>query len=87
MPRFYVEDNQIKDDLNEVNPMNIILEKGNMEEWTLIDNGELLNYCYTEKIKLNPELKTEFERFDFILIPPLIHPMKLNFKCRVSQRC
>jgi len=78
MPRFYMEDNQIKDDLNEVNPMNIILEKGNMEEWTLIDNEELLNYCYTEKIKLNRELKTEIERFDFILIPPLVHPMKLN---------
>jgi hypothetical protein len=80
MPRFYMEDNQVKDDLTEENPINIILEKGNKDEWTLIDNGELLNYCYTEKIKLNPELKTEIERFDFILIPPLVNPMKMNFK-------
>lgn len=80
MPRFYMEDNQIKDDLTEENPINIILEKGNKEEWTLIDNTELLNYCYTEKIKLNPELRTELERFDLILIPPLVNPMTINFK-------
>jgi hypothetical protein len=80
MPRFYMEDNQIKDDLTEENPINIVLEKGNKEEWTLIDNTELLNYCYTEKIKLNSEIKTELERFDFILIPPLVNPMKMNFK-------
>ena len=80
MPRFYMEDNQIKDEINTQDPLNIILEKGNKEEWTLLDNVALLNYCYNEKIKLNLELKTELERFDFILIPPLINPMKMNFK-------
>ena len=80
MPRFYMEDNQIKDDLTEENPINIVLEKGNKEEWTLIDNTELLNHCYTEKIKINSELRKELERFDFILIPPLVNPMKMNFK-------
>jgi hypothetical protein len=80
MPRFYMEDNQIKDDLTEENPINIVLEKGNKEEWTIIDNTELLNYCYTEKIKIKPELRTELERFDCILIPPLVNPMKMNFK-------
>ena len=80
IPRFYMEDNQIKDDLTEENPINILLEKGNKDEWTLIDNTELLNYCYLEKIKIKPELRTELERFDFILIPPLVNPMKMNFK-------
>lgn len=80
IPRFYMEDNQIKDDLTEENPINILLEKGNKEEWTLIDNTELLNYCYLKKIKIKPELRTELERFDFILIPPLVNPMKMNFK-------
>ena len=75
-----MEDNQIKDDLTEENPINIVLEKGNKEEWTLIDNTELLNHCYTEKIKINSELRKELERFDFILIPPLVNPMKMNFK-------
>ena len=74
------EDNEIKDDLTEENPINIVLEKGNMEEWILIDNDELLNYCYAEKIKINSELRKELERFDFILIPPLVNPMKINFK-------
>jgi hypothetical protein len=75
-----MEDNQIKDDLTEENPINILLEKGNKDEWTLIDNTELLHYSYLEKIKIKPELRTELERFDFILIPPLVNPMKMNFK-------
>jgi hypothetical protein len=80
MPRFYIENNQINDDLSIGDPINIVLEKGNKEEWTLLDNVELLNYCFKEKIKINLELKKELERFDFILIPPLINPMKINFK-------
>ena len=80
MPRFYMENNEIKDEINTDDPLNIILEKGTKEKWTLLDNDALLNYCYNEKIKLNPELKTELERFDFILIPPLVNPMKMNFK-------
>lgn len=80
IPRFYIEDNQIKDELNTEDPLYIVLEKGNKEEWTLVDNIELLNYCYKEKIKINSELKKELEKFDFILIPPLVNPMKMNFK-------
>jgi hypothetical protein len=80
MSRFRMKDNQITDELSAENPLNIILEKGNKEEWTLINNVELLNYCYKEKINVNSELKKELERFDFILIPPVVHPMKMNYK-------
>jgi hypothetical protein len=80
MQRYYMEDNQIKDELSTENPMNIILEKGAKDEWTFIDNDELLKYCYTEKIKVNPEIKKELERYDLTLIPPIINKMSNNSK-------
>ena len=79
MQRFRMKDNQITDLLNTENPLHIILEKGNKEEWVLIDNVELLNYCYKEKITINVEVKKELERYDFILISPVAHPMQMNY--------
>ncbi|MFI1770251.1 hypothetical protein [Thalassobellus citreus] len=81
IPRFYKgENNEIIDDLKSDNPLKLILEKARQNEWTLFSNNELINYCYKEKIKLNSKLKTELKRFDYILIPPIINEMKMNFK-------
>ncbi len=80
-PRFYRgENNEIIDDLKSNNPLKLILEKAKQNEWTLFSNSELLDYCYREKIKLNSKLKTELKRFDYILIPPIVNEMKMNFK-------
>lgn len=80
-PRFYRgENNEIIDDLKSDDPLKLILEKAKQNEWTLFSNSELLDYCYREKIKLNSKLKTELKRFDYILIPPIVNEMKMNFK-------
>jgi len=81
IPRFYKgENNEIIDDLKSDNTLKIILEKAKQNEWTLFSNSELIDYCYKEKIKLNSKLKTELKRFDYILIPPIVNEMKMNFK-------
>ncbi|MFK8060655.1 MAG: hypothetical protein AB8B78_11250 [Polaribacter sp.] len=80
-PGFYRgQNNEIIDDLKSNNPLKLILEKANQNEWTLFSNNKLLDYCYQNKIKLNSKLKTELKRFDYILIPPIVNEMKMNFK-------
>ncbi len=79
-PRFYEEDNKIVDDLNESDKLYTILKNTKQYEWTLFDNNNFIDYCYKLKIKLTEDLKTELNRYDFILIPPVVHNMKNNYK-------
>lgn len=81
VPRFYKgKNNEIIDDLKEDDPLKLILEKAKQNAWTLFSNTELINYCYSKKIELNSKLSTELKRCDFILIPPLVNEMEMNFK-------
>jgi len=81
IPRYYKgENDEIIDDLKSENPLYLILDKAKQNEWTLISNNELIDYCYKNKIKLSSTLETELTRFDYIFIPPIVNVMKMNFK-------
>ena len=80
IPRFYKEGNKIVDELKESDKLYIILKNANQYEWTLFDSNNFISYCYDNKIKLELYLKMELNRYDFILIPPVIHNMKNNYK-------
>jgi hypothetical protein len=80
LPRFYEENNKIVDDLNETDILYPILINAKQSEWALFDTNNFIDYCYKMNIKLSAELKTELNRYDFILIPPVVHNMKNNYK-------
>lgn len=79
-PRFYEEDSKIVDDLKCSDKLYPILKNAKPTEWTLFDNNNFIDYCYKQKIKLTADIKKELNRYDFILIPPVVHNMKNNYK-------
>lgn len=79
-PRFYQEQGELIDDLKVDDILYPILKNASSSTWTIFDNINFINFCYQNKMKIPNDLLTELNKYDFILIPPAVHEMEMNYK-------